>query len=1774
MASNASDINGRVKYIDPTNVSFFNREGEEEMNYIPNDNLVFNSLEDYCIAADLEVMIPNRKACGWAMEDGNYKTLHYSTSEGTISFLHGTDGVLTTNFTDINPLMPDDKMHECLGIESINISFESWLTPLVNIKFVDVRGASVLAPEDKSLLTNDGTGGSLYRALFTYPPPMFKLKIKGFYGKGVTYYLVNDDIKLELDASSGNFNINARFIGMMYRVYVDMPMSFVSVAPYLANGKEYWNEMVENGTFSFTDRNGDIKKMRPLPEILKAIWDISKSPQKESAAAKREEISESTNQRIDTIKNLIDTCPLKEWLSSGNRVYIGTTKSKEELGKEISNYIAQIEAYDTAYGTLHFPVFESLAKYGDREIKHDRLEIGKKNGYKDIKALIYTKNKTDNKFVIDKDSEIYEIEAGVVSGTEPFKYVSNMLATCKENTYHVYVLSEVNTEAIQTFLKNMPEESRKVEEELKKEIDDYVNLENQLIEDALGFSPTIKNIYNLVFAHMDTFIHSFYKNTDVIYEKLKTEDESREIAKVFGGGVATDTVNSEEYLPPYTEIFEKKEENGVTKNVSVWPGKMPGGKSLEEVDFVLDLLSAVKIYQETVDKFLDERNSGNTSSDIDFMRDAPSPQVDRMLPGTLYDIVNKDGIGNPYQWISNQVRNLSDEDFCDAIVGTFLTRAYYYLMGVNESRPESANDFGKLDAINLAKGLKGIENDPRFENFVRQCKDRGKFVDTVLKRVKTQGASKMWNFGGKRLLDENNKYVLTGNYIPVGFGDFKDINAAYAGGSAQMSNDKRFINADKKDEEKETFVVYDSRDYVKALSDSIKSDVGTNYEGVITENQIDSIFTESSIDTTVDKNEIIFEQGIIYRKGASAKTDTIVKNSKENGIVDIANKSYKEREDYFVKYPALINEKKDKSLFSTKIYTDQKDILSKAYLFLSAIPLKSKTEYQGSGINENSENGVEQKARLLREGSFYWREYVMGNNGDKDPIIHEGKPVGRNETFMGYNTYVAEVETVNEDAKKFVEWKTPEGSTASRKSVLRKKFEDWARNEYEKVEHILTDKSYYEHENFSNGFNSDLLRIEGASAIARNAERVQEFLLSTFLDVCTIVDYHGDGQKPNAGRIEAAFNGFVGAINDMFKDNEKNEETADASSDVTVEDLFRNDDIRLSTYQTLKTLYDKWLCAPYKGRNTWSMANPNSDFNQFIYLDTYYHDIGNVLLVNVSNVERWIAYCMPSQITNSDETVSYYFGKSVFDFLSEIAQNSGGMLMTFPQMIGGQTANHVAEMFKAFPYNSDWETDSSCFCFMYTYAPSKYIGSDEYEDDGFDLVTEQHDFLNDSGRTIPAFGVSYGKQNQAFFKNISLNTETPTVTNASIQAMLYVASKAGDGERETTAFGQDIYKVRSSYAFTCEFDMMGCMMVSPLMYFQLNNIPLWRGAYLIYKVTHQMVAGDMTTHVVGVRINKYALPMVEGVLPVNKDTQPRGESDGVNGGENCGPVIPSQSGNYVFKDVPPNPNAKITYEIDITETNVTEDKPVICLAPAHSPNRKSAEWTWSSKLIDEYIIPKLKKLKFYDGTSYALNIQRCNKDGRKGYTSAEVNQFINRFGSKQVMSIVPHWNGDHANYFLINCGYEEQGTGRTLRRPDSDSLAEIMLNEAENVINKNTSGVLKQTPTGSMSTGNLRTQKWYQPVTNTDWAPTLNCACILTENWFTNYRSDGKKGDRDWIYSKEELISRADTLNKTNENDGRYVLMEGWLLSEEGLNTISDMHVEAIRKYINTLKKN
>lgn len=69
---------------------------------------------------------------------------------------------------------------------------------------------------------------------------------------------------------------------------------------------------------------------------------------------------------------------------------------------------------------------------------------------------------------------------------------------------------------------------------------------------------------------------------------------------------------------------------------------------------------------------------------------------------------------------------------------------------------------------------------------------------------------------------------------------------------------------------------------------------------------------------------------------------------------------------------------------------------------------------------------------------------------------------------------------------------------------------------------------------------------------------------------------------------------------------------------------------------------------------------------------------------------------------------------------------------------------------------------------------------------------------------IPAFGVAFGKANQSYFKNISVNMDNPTTTEYSIKAIWKIADLAKNSTTKVQFLGQDLYAVWSNYSFTCE----------------------------------------------------------------------------------------------------------------------------------------------------------------------------------------------------------------------------------------------------------------------------------------------------------------------------------------------------------------------------------
>ena len=59
---------------------------------------------------------------------------------------------------------------------------------------------------------------------------------------------------------------------------------------------------------------------------------------------------------------------------------------------------------------------------------------------------------------------------------------------------------------------------------------------------------------------------------------------------------------------------------------------------------------------------------------------------------------------------------------------------------------------------------------------------------------------------------------------------------------------------------------------------------------------------------------------------------------------------------------------------------------------------------------------------------------------------------------------------------------------------------------------------------------------------------------------------------------------------------------------------------------------------------------------------------------------------------------------------------------------------------------------------------------------------------------------------------------------------------------------------------------MGCANIMPMMYFQLNNIPMFKGVYMITSVSHNIIASNMTTKFSGTRVSRYQFPYNKNVF--------------------------------------------------------------------------------------------------------------------------------------------------------------------------------------------------------------------------------------------------------------------------------------------------------------------
>jgi N-acetyl-anhydromuramyl-L-alanine amidase AmpD len=131
------------------------------------------------------------------------------------------------------------------------------------------------------------------------------------------------------------------------------------------------------------------------------------------------------------------------------------------------------------------------------------------------------------------------------------------------------------------------------------------------------------------------------------------------------------------------------------------------------------------------------------------------------------------------------------------------------------------------------------------------------------------------------------------------------------------------------------------------------------------------------------------------------------------------------------------------------------------------------------------------------------------------------------------------------------------------------------------------------------------------------------------------------------------------------------------------------------------------------------------------------------------------------------------------------------------------------------------------------------------------------------GNGFTAFRIAYGIENQNMFKNIELDQSEFTETNESLMVIDRLAKGGNPSDR--TQKGNNLHNVYLTRAYTCKVESLGNMTIQPLQYFELTNVPMFYGTYLITEVSHNVKPNHITTNFKGTRQPIATVPVVEDV---------------------------------------------------------------------------------------------------------------------------------------------------------------------------------------------------------------------------------------------------------------------------------------------------------------------
>lgn len=726
----------RISYVEPNDVYLFSskKKGEATTPLTP-------PFEDMCISFNLTVYVFSRKKDSITSgvgtvntQDGVKKSFTLSwqvdTSNGKPhSFLTGTElggkQYLTTYYTDITAEnYGKEKIIEGLGVEQIHVSFESWYTPTVTIKFVDVRGSSIFGNEE-AIHTQSGdlTADNVFGCFMTIPYPLFRLQIKGFLGKPVTYQLTCSDFKAEYNNSTGNFEAVAQFIGYTYGLLTDIPYAYIVAAPYITYGGDtYWMDKCNSKAWALTNDQGPKRLWESYQTIKSALPDGTFNPDNTELST---ELNNQNSERdeLNLIKTAYDdlAAAIKQIYSDGDgaKHYVDSLDSSGQRQIYMScsldlqaSFTTQCQKVKDAYVELKIKHDQYKANYTNNTLSDDQLPKLHKG---DLDLW-----ETDNfdTWVTQKPKEMLgpEVTAQTLKGIDwandgkKFQ-LTDAMATRMVETLRSNTTIKAGDGNVIFDLKKYGSLISSRLMALNNSISDIQKQVNQRKEELflqkLGWEPHIGNTFKTIMCHLETFIHCILQASSDIMDEMEAGQRTFQRLGLSGAS-QTDFPEGTTQVGPWPQVTGKPIHNAETveeaamSNTLGWVG-----------DFSDNFIEA-KLVDGIVDAILKQTEVSQGSGDATSLNSNIFP----MVPA---DLIQK----SPFQ-------SATTDNTIDLLASNLANRAtalFSILMDGNNVSDDLVTKIGKLDAYNYfisyGSGI-GIKQD------IFEKAGGGNLVDTII----------------------------------------------------------------------------------------------------------------------------------------------------------------------------------------------------------------------------------------------------------------------------------------------------------------------------------------------------------------------------------------------------------------------------------------------------------------------------------------------------------------------------------------------------------------------------------------------------------------------------------------------------------------------------------------------------------------------------------------------------------------------------------------------------------------------------------------------------------------------------------------------------------------------------------------------------------------------------------------------------------------------------------------------------------------------------------